>query len=108
MHTYVLDEFDFKMIKNVLSDTGNLTINFTEIDSDEFMSVVSNESSDIIYSVSAQTSLALKTKLDLTVVPNKNYIKLESGDTVFIIQCSKTIGVNRKYLTTISFFKFEI
>ena len=52
MPTYVLDEFDFKMIKNVLSDNGNLTINFTEIDSDEFMSVVSNESSDIIYSIS--------------------------------------------------------
>ena len=108
MKTYVTDDFDFKMIKNLLVDNSRLTINFTEIASDEFMTVVSNESAEIINSISAQTSLALKTKLDLTVVPNKKYIKLESGDKMFIIQCSKTMGTNRKYLTTISFFKLEI
>lgn len=72
------------------------------------MTVVSNESAEIINNISAQTSLTLKTKLDLTIVPNKKYIKLESGDKMIIIQCSKTMGTNRKYLTTMSFFKLEI
>lgn len=108
MRIYVTDEFDFSMVKSLVTNNGSLNVEFSEITQDEFVSEYNNHVDDIVSSITAQTSTAINTKLNLTIVPNKKTIRLNADDVLYIVGCSKTLGTNRKYLTTISFYKIMI